>query len=91
MGKNVVIFGDDLSLPVHIDNKDKDILNLGKGPAQGLEFQERFVWSLNYNGSNTFLFVNATKIYRFKARISEIKNYVLCLGNTSKYFIINNM
>ena len=43
MGKNVVIFGDDLSLPVHIDNKDKDILNLGKGPAQGLEFQERFV------------------------------------------------
>ena len=31
------------------------------------------------------------KIYQFKAKDSEIKNYVLCLGNISKDFTINNM
>ena len=31
------------------------------------------------------------KIYQFKARDSEIKDYALCLGNTSKDFTINNM
>ena len=33
--------------------------------------------NLHYNWSNNFLFVNATKIYRFKAKASEIKDYVL--------------
>ena len=28
--------------------------------------------------------VNATKIYQFKAKDSEIKYYILCLGNISK-------
>ena len=37
------------------------------------------------------LFVNATKIYQFKAKDSEIKDYALCLGNISKDFKINNM
>ena len=37
MGKNVIIFGDDMSLSVHIDNKGKDILVLGEGPTQGLD------------------------------------------------------
>ena len=35
MGKNVIIFGVDMSSSVHIDNKEKDILILGKGPTQG--------------------------------------------------------
>ena len=35
VGKNVAIFGVDMSSTVHIDNKGKDILNLGKGPTQG--------------------------------------------------------
>ena len=35
--------------------------------------------------------VNATKIYQFKAKESEINDYALCLGNISKDFIINNM
>ena len=74
---------------MHIDNKKKDILVLGEGPAQGLDdttvtaeaqysinfsiSQRKFYLSLNYNGSNSFVFVNATKIYQFKAKISEIK------------------
>ena len=51
----------------------------------------KFCLSLHYNGSNSFLFVNATKIYQFKAKDSEIKDYALCLGNISKDFTINNM
>ena len=34
----------------------------------------KFCLSLHYNGSNSFLFVNDTKIYQFKANDSEIKN-----------------
>ena len=34
--RNVIIFGVDMSLSPHIDNKGKDILILGKGPTQGL-------------------------------------------------------
>ena len=37
MGKNVVIFGADMSSSAHIDNKNKDILILGEGPTQGLD------------------------------------------------------
>ena len=83
------------------------ILILGEGPTQGLDDTtltaeakypmnftqpgKRFVLSLHYNGSNSFLFVNATKVYQFKAKNSEIKDYALCLGNVSKGFTINNM
>ena len=35
-GRNVVIFGVDMSSSVHVDNKGKDILILGKGPTQRL-------------------------------------------------------
>ena len=33
--RNVIIFGVDMSLSSHINNKKKDILILGKGPTQG--------------------------------------------------------
>ena len=36
-GKNVIIFGVDMSSSTKIDNSKKDILILGKGPTQGLE------------------------------------------------------
>ena len=36
-GQNVIIFGVDMSSSIHIDNKKKDILILGRGPIQGLE------------------------------------------------------
>ena len=36
-GQNILIFGVDNSFSIHIDNKKKDILVLGKGPTQGLE------------------------------------------------------
>ena len=36
-GQNVIIFGVDMSSSIHIDNKKKYILEVGKGPTQGLE------------------------------------------------------
>ena len=70
-----------MSSSVHIDNKNKDILTLGEGSTQRLDdtkliaeakypinftqSERRFPLSLNYNGSDNFLFVNATKIYQF--------------------------
>ena len=47
--------------------------------------------SLHYSGSRSFLFVNAAKIYQFKAKDSEIKEYALCLGNISKCFTFDTM
>ena len=42
--------------------------------------------------SNSINFiVNATKVYHFKAKNSEIKDYALCLGNVSNDFTSNNM
>ena len=62
-----------------------------KYPINFKQSGKRFLLSLHYYGSNSFLFVNATKIYKFKAKDSKIKDYALCLGNISKDFTINNM
>ena len=35
-GQNIIIFGVDMNSSIHIDNKGKYILILGKGPTQGL-------------------------------------------------------
>ena len=101
MGKTVIVFRADMRSTVHIDNKNKYILILGEGSAQRLDDntltvkvnpinftqpRKRFVLSLHYNESNSFLFVNATKIYQFKATDSEIKDYTLRLGNIWKDF-----
>ena len=39
----------------------------------------------------SFLFVNATEMYEFKAKDSDIKPHPLLLGNISKDFTIDNM
>ena len=105
-GQNLLIFGVDMSSSAHIDNKKKDILVLGKGPTQGLEnmltaekmysinftiTNKTFCLSLHYNGANSYLFVNDTEIYKFKARDSEILVGPICLGNISKDWLVDNM
>ena len=96
-----------MSSSVHVDNKGKYILIVGEGPTQGLDdttltaeakysinfsrLQRKFCFFLHYNGRNSFLFVNATKIYQFKAHDCEIKKYPLGLGNVSKDFTSINM
>ena len=85
----------------------ENILILGEGPTQELDDTtltveakypinftqsgKRFVLSLHYNGSSSFSFVNATKLYQLKAKNFEIKDYAPCLGNFSKDLANNNM
>ena len=73
-----------MSSSVHVDKKGKNMLILGEGsiqrlddakltaeakyPISFLQSGKRFVLNLHYNGSNSFLFVNATKVYQFKAK-----------------------
>ena len=105
-GSNVIIFRVDMNSSAHIDNKKKDILILGKGLIQGLEYtlttekmysinfiviKTTFCLSLHYNGANSYLFVNGTEIYKFKAKDSEIVATSLCLGNISKDWSVDNM
>ena len=95
-----------MSSSAHIDNKKKDILVLGKGPTQGLEHtltaekmysinftekNKKFCLSLHYNGANSYLFVNGTEIFKFKAKDSEILVGAICLGNISKDWSVDNM
>ena len=98
-GQNILIFGVDMSSSVDIDNKKKDILVLGIEPTQGLEhtltaekmysinftvMNEKICLSFHYNAANSYLFVNDTEIYKFKAKDSEIVVGPICLGNISK-------
>ena len=84
----------------------KKTLVLGKGPTQGLEntltaekmysinftvTKKRFCLSLLYNEANSYLFVNGTEIYIFKPNNSEIVPSLLCLGNNSKDWPVDNM
>ena len=46
--------------------------------------KEKFCLGLHYNGANSYLFVNGSEIYKFKAKDSEIVSTLLCLGNISK-------
>ena len=67
-GKNITISGVDMSSSAKIDNRQKDILTLGKGPTEGLEHtlsaekmclinftenNKKFCLSLHYNGVNS--------------------------------------
>ena len=90
---------------IHIDNKKKDILVLGRGP-KGLQStltaekmysinftvtKKKFCLSLHYNEANSYLFVNDTEIIKFEAKDSEIVASPLCLGNISKDWSTDNM
>ena len=95
-----------MSSSAHVDNKKKNILILGKGPTQGLVehsltaermysinftvTRKKFCLSLHYNGASSYLFVNDTKIIKFKAKDSEIVGTPLCLEKITKNFSENN-
>ena len=95
VGERVIVFGVDMSLPVHIDKNKKDILIIGKGPTQRLDdtmltaqaqysiyfsgSNRKFCLRLHYNWINSFLLVSTTKMYQFKVK-----------GNISGAFSANN-
>ena len=89
-----------------IDNWKKDILILGNSPTQGLdhtlsaeklystdftEKNKKDCLRLHNNRASSYLFVNATEIYKFKGKDSEIVPIPLCLGNISKDISVDNM
>ena len=91
---------------VHVDNKKKYILILGKGPTQRLEHtltaekmysinftehNKKFCLSLHYNGANSYLFVNGKEIHKFKTKDSEIVATPLFLVSLSKDWSVDNM
>ena len=53
--------------------------------------KKKFCLSLHYNGVNSYLFVNGTEIYKFKAEYSETVTTPLCLGNISKDWFVDNL
>ena len=78
-GQNVIIFGENMSSSVHVDNEKKDILILRKGPTQGLKHtltaektylinftvtKKKFCLSLHYNGANSYLFLNGLMVLK---------------------------
>ena len=86
-GRNVIIFGIDMSSSTKIDNRKKYILILDKGPTLGLEhtlsaenlysinfteYNKKLCLGLHCNGANSYLFINGIEIYKFKAKDSEI-------------------
>ena len=58
------------------------ILDVG---GYGCLFKSALEWE------QQFLYANGTKIYQFNAKDPKIKPYPLCLGNISKYFLLDNM
>ena len=53
--------------------------------------KKKFCLSLHYNRAKSYLFVNNTEIYKFKAKDSGIVASPLCLGNISKDWSTENM
>ena len=95
-----------MSSSTKIDNRNKDVLILGKVPTQDLahtlsaekiysidftEKDKKFCFSLHYSSANSYLFVNGKEIHKFKAKDSEIVATPLCLRNISKDWSVDNM
>ena len=95
-----------MSSSTKIDHRKKYILIFAKGPTQGLEHtstiekmysinftenNKKFCLSLLYNIAYSYLFVNGTKIQKFKANDFEIVAAPVCLGNILKDWSVDNM
>ena len=87
LGRNVIVFGVDMSSSTKTDNRKKDILILHKGPTQGLEHTlsakemysinftvtgKKFCLSLHYNETNNYLFVNGKKFINSNQKILRL-------------------
>ena len=105
-GKNLIIFRVDMGSSRKIDNRNKEILVLGKGTTQELEHtlsvekmystnfvesDKKFCFSLHYNKANSYLFVNGKEIRKIKTKNVEIVATPSCLGNVSKDWSVDNM
>ena len=105
-GKNVLIFGADMSFSSHSTNKTQNIYVSGKDFVQGMnnttvypekiyktnfkENSKKFVLSLHYNGDDPYLFVNETQELKFKSAINYKDRNLLSVGNISSDWSLTN-
>ena len=98
-GRNVLIFGADMSFSVHATNSANHIYLMDEGLTQGIndttiyveknyyrnftDPDKKFVLSLHYNGDNSYLFVNGRQELKFKAKADQLVKGKLCMGNLS--------
>ena len=87
-GRNVLIFGVDMSFSVHATNRANNIYVMGDGLTQGIHDTtlyveknywrnftdpgKKFVLSLHYNGDDSYLFINGRQELKFKAKKRSI-------------------
>ena len=99
-GRNVLIFGADMSFSVHKTNRENHIYVMGDGFTQGIHDTtlyaeknyyrnftgpcKKFMLSLHYNSDDSYLFVNGRQELKFKAKDDQIMSERLCLGNLSE-------
>ena len=98
-GRNVLIFGADMSFSIHRTNRANHIYVMGDGLTQGIHdttlyvekkyfrnFTEpsvKFVLSLHYNVDDSYLFVNDRQELKFKCKTVQVIKEKLCIGNLS--------
>ena len=98
-GRNVIIFGVDMSFSTHATNRANHIYVMSDGLTQGINdttlyvekkyfrnFTEpnlKFVLSLHYSGDDSYLFVNGRQELKFKAKTDQLVKEKLCIGNLS--------
>ena len=99
-GKNVIIFGVDMTNSKHANDKTKDLLVLGRGLIQKIHdttiYAEKmyssnfnianktFCLSLRYSGDDSYLFINGKEVMKFKAKNQSVEK--LSIGNISADF-----
>ena len=95
-----------MSFSIHENNRANNIYVLGDFLVQGIngtsiyagkiygknftEPGKKFVLSLYYNSSNSYLFVNGTQELKFKAKNDQILKEKLCVGNLSSGWTVVN-
>ena len=98
-GKNVLIFGVDVSFSVHVTNRANNIYVMGDGFTQGIHDAtlyveknywsnftdpgKKFVLSLHYSSDDSYLFVKGRQELKFKAQTDQLVKEKLCIGNLS--------
>ena len=98
-GRNVLIFGADMSFSIHATNRANHIYIMGDGLTQGIndttiyaekqyfrnftELDVKFVLCLHYNGDDSYLFVNGRRELKFKCKTDQLVKEKLCIGNLS--------
>ena len=90
-GRNVIIFGVDMSFSKHANNKTNNIYVMGKDYIQRIndttiypekmyyrnftDLGKKFVLSLHYNDNNSYLYVNGNQELKFKAKKEKFGVY----------------